>query len=132
MSGQLFKESCDADYAEMREICDRVKSVLWNITYVRNESGEDLPRAIRFEECPLNANDESKVLCPFVKEEVHLDADRKLGRLQPNVLDQGEQAESAHHGDHKGLVASFGRLKGVVSDLSREIVQSLRKFCISE
>ncbi|CAM6086142.1 unnamed protein product [Calypogeia fissa] len=116
MSGQSFKDICDADNAKMRDMSDHVKTKLWRISYVRNESGEDLPRALSFEECPDKADDKKEVLKPLVNRELYVDAD------------QEQQGESRNLEDRRGLVASFGRLKGALSDFSGEIVQSLQKF----
>ncbi|CAM6096928.1 unnamed protein product [Calypogeia fissa] len=43
-----------------------------------------------------------------------------------------EEAESANGGDRRGLTASFGRFRGALTDLSGEIVHSLKGFRILE
>jgi hypothetical protein len=59
MSGMVFKESCDADYAKISSICDHVRSLFWRITYVN--FGEDLSRALSFEQCPSKVDAKTEV-----------------------------------------------------------------------
>ncbi|CAM6116499.1 unnamed protein product [Calypogeia fissa] len=115
MSGQSFKDSCESHSAKLRDLSDYVKGKFWGISYVRNDFGEELPRALSFEECPYKADDTQDVHSPIVKREVDVGAD-------------GDRAQSGSHGDSQGLKASLGRLKDAFSDLSGDIVQSLQKF----
>jgi hypothetical protein len=136
MSGKVFNESCDADNAKISNICDHVRSLFWRITYVKNDFGEDLPHALSFEQCPSKINAKTEVLERLVKGELNADPDEGFAVTPINECDQRglsqEEEESANQGDRKGVVASFSRLKGALSDLSGEIVQSLQGFRFSE
>ncbi|CAM6107815.1 unnamed protein product [Calypogeia fissa] len=133
MSGQSFKEFYDADYASLSNLCAEVKSVFWRISYVRNESGEELPRALSFEQCPCKVEDKTGVLQHVMKEEQASDPEKMLADTPKDRRGLiREEAESANGGDRRGLTASFGRFRGALTDLSGEIVHSLKGFRISE
>ncbi|CAM6128345.1 unnamed protein product [Calypogeia fissa] len=82
MSGQSFKEFYDADYASLSNLCAEVKSVFWRISYMRNESGEELPRALSFEQCPCKVEDKTGVLQHVMKEEQASDPEKMLADTQ--------------------------------------------------